>query len=173
MDSFSDELNRVVGKTAFPLSLYANASAQNIDVHLQLSRVSENALCNLVADSFREYGESDITIITASSVRTGIEQGDITYQEVINTMPFSNDILVKRIDGQTILDTLEYAVCSLPKPKTKFPQVSGMTFKIDVSIDSPVIMDNNEVFEGINGERRVYDVKINGEDLDVNKKYSI
>ena len=88
-------------------------------------------------------------------------------------MPYSSDVLVKRIDGQTILDTLEFAVSSLPKSKSRFPQVSGMTFKIDVSIDSPVVMDDNELFVSVNGERRVYDVKINGENIDPKKNYTI
>ena len=88
-------------------------------------------------------------------------------------MPFSNDVLIKQLTGQTILDALEFGVRSLPEPTSRFPQVSGITYKIDVSINSSVVVDEDENFIRVDGERRVYDVKINGEDLDINKNYTI
>ena len=171
-ESFSDELNKVIGYTPFPLTVYKNIS-ESKESHTQLSRIGENALCNLVCDSFRELGEADISIMNAGAVRTDINQGNITYQEVIDAMPFSNDVLIKQLTGQTILDALEFGVRSLPEPTSRFPQVSGITYKIDVSINSSVVVDEDENFIRVDGERRVYDVKINGEDLDINKNYTI
>ena len=107
--------------------------------------------------------------MNAGAVRTDIDEGNITYQEVINTMPFSNDILVKQIKGQAILDALEFGVKTFPEPTSRFPQVSGITYKLDTSINSSVVVDANEVFQKVAGERRVYGVKVNGENLDVNK----
>ena len=171
-ESFSDTLDAVLGYTPFPLTVYRNAS-ESTESHTQLSRLGENALCNLVCDSFRKTGDADVTIMNAGTVRTDIDEGNITYQEVIDTMPFSNDVLVKEITGQTILDALEFGVRSLPDPTSRFPQVSGITFKIDTSINSTVVVDENEFFQSVKGERRVYNVKVNGEDLDVNKNYTI
>ena len=121
----------------------------------------------------RYFGEADATIINAGSVLDNINEGDTTYQNIINIMPFSNDIIVKRIKGQDILDALEFGVMALPNTTSRFPQVSGITYKIYVSINSTVIVDKNEIFKSVEGERRVYDVKINGEDLDLNKEYTI
>ena len=115
------------------------------DSHTQLSRVGENHLCNLVCDAFKELGDADITIMNAGSVRTDINQGNITYQEIINTMPFSNDVLSKKVTGQIILDALEFGVRSLPEPTSRFPQVSGITYKIDESINSSVVVDEDEL----------------------------
>ena len=171
-DSFSNELNQIIGYTPFPLNVFKNIT-ESKESHTQLSRLNENPLCSLVCDSFKELGEADICIMNAGAVRTDIDQGNISYQEVIDTMPFSNDALVKEITGQIILDALEFGVRSLPNPTSRFPQVSGITFKVDESINSSVIVDENEFFKSVNGPRRVYNVKINGEDLDVNKKYSI
>ena len=81
--------------------------------------------------------------MNAGTISDDINEGDITYQEVINTMPYSNDVLVKEITGQTILDALEFGVRFLPDPSTKFPQVSGITYKIDISINSGVIVDKS------------------------------
>ena len=171
-ESFSDELNKVIGYTPFPLIVFKNIT-ESQDSHTQLSRVGENHLCNLVCDAFKELGDADITLMNAGSVRTDINQGNITYQEIINTMPFSNDVLSKKVTGQIILDALEFGVRSLPEPTSRFPQVSGITYKIDISINSSVIVDEDENFLSVDGERRVYDVKINGEDLDINKNYTI
>ena len=171
-DSFSDTLNKVIGKTDFLLNIYKNAT-ESTQSSTQLSRLNENALCNLVADSMRELGEADISIINAGTVRSDINQGNIRYQDVIDTLPFSNDILIKEIKGQTILEALEFGVRTLPERTPRFPQVSGITFKVDTSINSTVIVDENEVFKKLGNENRVYDVKINGEKLDMDKKYKI
>ena len=128
---------------------------------------------NLICDAFRELGDADISIVNAGSIRAEIYEGNITYQEVIDLMPFSNDVEVKQITGQTILDALEYGVRTLPEPFSGFPQVSGITFKIDENISSSVVVDEDNKFESVKGERRVYDVKINGTELDLNKKYTI
>ena len=171
-NSFSDVLNQVVGHTNFPLNVYAIGTVDK-QSHDQLSRTSENAFCNLVTDALRHAGNADVTIMNAGSVREDIEAGNITYQQVINTMPFSNDVIVKRITGQTILDALEHGVRTLPASTSRFPQVSGITYKIDLSIESPVKVDASEIFERIEGERRVYDVLVNGEEVDPNKYYTI
>ena len=164
-DSFSEVLNEVIGKSDFLLNVFKNAS-ESTESHTQLSRSRENALCNLVTDAMRELGEADVTIMNAGSVRTDINQGNITYQNVINTMPFSNDVLVKEVTGQTILEALDFGVRTLPGVTSRFPQVSGITFKVDTSINSTVVVDENEVF-------RVYDIRVNGEKLDLNKKYTL
>ena len=171
-ESFSGELNQVIGYTPFLLKVFKNIT-ESKESHTQLSRSNENPLCNLVCDSFKELGEADVSIMNAGTVRTDIDQGNISYQEVIDTMPFSNDVLVKEITGQTILDALEFGVRSLPEPTSRFPQVSGITFKVDESINSSVVVDENELFKSVNGERRVYNVRVNDEDIDVNKKYTI
>ena len=169
---FSDELNRVIGKSDFLLNVFKNAS-ESTDGNTQLSRRNENAFCNLVTDALRAYGEADITIMNAGAVRTDIDEGNITYQEVINTMPFSNDVIVKKIKGIDILNALEFGVRLLPSTTSRFPQVSGITYKLDTSINSSVVVDENEVFQKVDGERKVYGVKVNGKNLDVNKSYTI
>ena len=69
-------------------------------------------------------------------------------------MPFSNDVIVKEITGQGILDALEFGVRSLPATTSRFPQVSGITYKIDVSIPTSVVVDEKEVFLRVDGEYR-------------------
>ena len=170
--SFSDKLNEVIGKSDFPLNVFKNASESTDYINL-LSGRRENALCNLVTDAMRELGEADVSIMNAGAVPTDIKQGNITYQDIINIMPFSNDVLVKEVTGQTILEALDFGVRSLPDVTTRFPQVSGITFKVDTSINSTVVIDENEVFEKLGDKQRVYDIRVNGEKLDLNKTYTL
>ena len=172
-ESFADELNQVIGYTSFPLTVFKNIT-ESKESETQLSRIKENNLCNLVCDACKKLGDSDISIMNAGAVRTDINEGNITYQEVIDVMPYSNDIVVKRITGQTILDMLEFGVRLLPNPSSRFPQVSEeVTYKIDDSINSSVLVDDDGNFIKVEGERKVYDVKINGKELDLNKNYTI
>ena len=160
-DSFSDKLNEVIGKTDFPL---------NIGL---FKRSKENAFYNIISDSLREFGKADISILNNGAVRSNLNEGNILYKDIINSLPFSNDVIIKEIPGKVILEALEYGVRTLPSPDSGIPQVSGITYKVDISINSPVIIDDNGSFQKIEGERRVYDVKINGEKLDMNKIYTI
>ena len=172
INSYKDILNRVIGHTAFHLNI-KNLNTTNKQYLSPISYKEENILCNLVTDAYRYYGETDVTIMNAGSVRDNILEGDITYQEIINILPYSNDILVKEITGQDILDALEFGLRIFPDTTPKFPQVSGLTYKVDISIPSSVIVDFDGVFVGVGGRRRVYDVFVDGQKLDVDKKYTI
>ena len=160
-DSFSDKLNIKIGEIDFNLRVEST------------SKIEENAFCNFLSDSFREFGEADISIVNLGEIRSDIKKGNITYKDVLNSIPFSNDIFVKEIPGKNILEALEYGVRAIPLTTIRVPQVSGITYKVDTSINSSVIMDENGSFERIEGENRVYDVKINGEKLLINKNYTI
>ena len=61
----------------------------------------------------------------------------------------------------------------LPLKTSRFPQVSGISFKVNTSINSTVEIDENEMFIKVSADRRVFDVKVGNESLDVNKTYII
>ena len=170
--SLSDKFSKIIGKTDFPLNIFKLDTIIK-DSKKALSRSCENILCNLVTDALRYYGNADITIMNAGSIRVGINKGNFTVQDIINASPFSDQIITKEITGQAILDALEHGVRKLPEPSPTFPQVSGITYKIEMSIPSQVVLDENQNYVRLDGERRVYGVMINGEELDLNKKYTI
>ena len=51
--------------------------------------------------------------------------------------------------------------------------MSSITYKVDTSINSSVVVDSNGVFQKLGEDNRVYDIKINGEKIDLKKKYTI
>ena len=73
--------------------------------------------------------------------------------------------------GQDILDALEFGASKLPSENGGFLQVAGITYTIDMNVDSSVVIDENGTFVEVAGEYRVKDVMVGGEPLDVNKTY--
>ena len=171
-DSHSDELNEKIGYTDFSLIINGD---ENKDHHKHLTRSEETTLGNLIADSLRNAGknDTDIAIISAGTIRDDLLKGNITYLNIISILPYSNDIIVKEISGQDVLDALELSMRFLPEKSPRFAQVSGISFKVNISIPSSVEVDENEVFVQVKGKRRVSNVKIGKEDLVLDKKYKI
>lgn len=71
--------------------------------------------------------------------------------------------VIMLLAGQQILDALEWGSSKLPGEFGGFMQVSGLTYEIDMSIPSPCTKDEEGMFSGINGERRVRNVMVGGE----------
>ena len=165
IESHAHEFQEFVSYTDFDLLITTNRG--------RIIRFEENILGNLVTDALRFVGNSDISLINAGSIRESIKKGNITFNHVLNTLPFSAKIIVKEVSGRDILDALEFSTKALPKTSSKFLQVSGIKFKVDDSLESKVIVDEFENFVKVDGERRVYDVYINDKKIDENKKYTI
>ena len=162
--SHFSELNQKIGYVNFDLLI--NSEEQS-------SRSGENPLCNLIADSIRYYGKGDITMINAGSIRNDLKKGYITFQNILEVLPFSAYIITKEVKGEDILNALEFGMKELPEKTSRFPQVSGISFKVNTKIKSTVIVDDEEMFVKVNGKRRVYDVIVGKDKLDINKTYLI
>ena len=75
--------------------------------------------------------------------------------------------------GQQILDALEWGARNVPGENGGFLQVSGLTYEIHTYIESSCTADENGLFTGVDGEYRVKNVKVAGEDLDLTKTYTV
>ena len=166
INSHWKELNDPIGFAPFDLIINKDE-----DHHNQISRHEESTLCDLITDSIRYIGEGKITIMSAGSVRTDLKKGNVTYQKILDILPFSNSIIVKEVYGQDILDALEYGVRLLPEKSSRFPQVSGISFKVNLFVQSSVEVDENDMFVKVKGDRRVSNVKVGNKKLDKKKKY--
>ena len=167
---YADELNIEVGVVDFDLMVMPKGKTES---HSNYCRMRECSLGNLIADSFREVVLSDVAILNGGSVRNNLMKGEITRKDIIDILPFFNSVFVKEIDGQALLDALEFGVSNLPSASGGFPQVSGITFDVDTSIPTTVVTDKNGLFQKVTGERRVSNVKINGQNLILDKKYNL
>lgn len=166
VDSYADVMDQKVGYVSYDLLV---RTQDGFDV----SRVEENGLCDLVADAYRDLSGSQAALVNAGSVRNNLMAGEITFKNVLDTLPYYNDVITVKLSGQALLDALEFGVSSLPKPSAKFPQVSGITYSVNRDIESSVKVDEKNQFVSVEGERRVSNVQIVGEPLDLKKEYTL
>ena len=122
-------------------------------------RVKEMPVGNFCADAFRVVLDTDIAMINGGGIRADLKAGDISYNSLLSVFPFNNTACKAAITGEQLLDALEVSVMALPQRAGSFMQVSGIKFKVDVSVASPVVKDSEGLFSHIGaGKRRVSDV---------------
>ena len=97
----------------------------------RLVRMSETNLGNLISDAFRTVLGSDIAYFNGGGIRSHIEAGEITFNDLLNVLPFNNTGVVVEVSGQTILDMLELTVEKWPEENANFPHISGLTFSVN------------------------------------------
>lgn len=172
VDSIYEELDKEFGKVV------ANSEVDLViydpETDDRLIRRQETNLGDLCADAYRAVTGADVAFVNGGGIRENIKKGDVTYMDIINVHPFGNMLCMKKVTGQQIADALEHGMrLAEIEEDGSFLQVSGVTFRVDTSIPSPVVTDEGGTFIKIDGERRVYDIKINGEEIDMEKKYTL
>ena len=145
----------------------------------RLVRKQETALGNLCADAFRGVMGADIGYINGGNLRSPIEAGDVTFNNILDLLPFNNSVVVSEISGQTLKDMMEMAMKTWPEENGAFPHLSGMRFSVNTAIKSSVVLNDEEEFVSVSGQYRVYDIEIFNketneyEPLDLTKTYTI
>ncbi len=163
-----EQFGKVVANSEIDLVIYDPETGD------RLIRSRETNIGDLCADAYREVTGADVAFVNGGGIRENIKKGDVTYMDIINVHPFGNMLCMKEVTGQQIADALEHGMrLAGIEEDGSFLQVSGVTFKVDTSIPSPVVVDDGGTFIKIDGERRVYDIKISGEEIDMNKKYTL
>ena len=169
-ESHSDVYNEYIGHTDFDLMTNVDPLK---DHHKHLCRGQECTIGDLVMDALRYVGKSEIALSNGALIRGDLLKGNITYINILGVLPYSNDIIVKKINGSDILDALEVGMRNVPEKSYCFLQVSGISFNVNSSIEYSVETDENGNFIRVKGERRVSNVKVGGEKLDLNRLYTI
>ncbi|RJE84305.1 LysM peptidoglycan-binding domain-containing protein [Paenibacillus sp. 1011MAR3C5] len=121
-------------------------------------RASETNLGNLIADALLFVTKADVALTNGGGIRASIDQGVITKGEVITVLPFGNQIVTLKVKGADIKSALENGVSDYPNAKGAFPQVGGMSFKID-----PAAAPGS----------RVHDLKVGSKAIDLQAEYTI
>ena len=166
-NEYSDELNALIGYSNFDLLLRDENSIA------PFCRIGECSLGDLITDAIKASTNTEIAILNGGGIRNDLKKGNITSSTVIDILPWFSYIIAKQLTGQVILDALEFGVSKLPNAFGGYPQASGITFDLDPSINSTVKTDNSGNFVNVTGERRVSNVKINGENLNLTRLYNV
>ncbi len=129
-----------------------------LDGEREIVRAGESNLGNLIADALLKAADADAAIVNGGGIRTSIEIGEITKEDILTLSPFGNYGVLLGLKGSDILAALENGVAVYPDAFGGFPQVAGMTFRVDPSKEA--------------GER-VIELKIKGEPIDLDKTYKL
>lgn len=167
---FEADINTVVAHSDAALVI----NMPDTDPAIRLVRNSETNLGDIVADAYRTVGQAEIAITNGGGIRADIPAGDITYSNILTTSPFGNTVCVIEATGQQIVDALEMGAYAVPDEFGGFLQVSGLSYEIHSYLPSGVQFDENSAFTGIEGDvRRVQNVLVNGEPIDLEKIYTV
>ena len=166
-EEFDAVLQEVVAKSDVDLTTKDPATGN------RAVRNAETNLGDLCADAYRVMLDADIAFVNGGGVRADIAAGEITYEDIINVHPFGNEACLVETNGQDILDALEMGARLCPEENGGFLQVSGLTYTIDTTIPSSVVLNDEGEFVKVDGEYRVKDVMVGDEPLDVNKTYTL
>lgn len=120
-------------------------------------RAAESNLGNLAADALRYVADADVALTNGGGIRVSLEPGDITYGDMNAVFPFGNTVNKIEVTGAQLLAALEHGTAKCPELSGAFPQVSGITYKLDAT----------------KSENRVSDVMVAGAPLDESKTYTL
>lgn len=149
-------LNTLVGTCDFGINITGEDGKRAV-------RNSETNAGDIIADAFRILTGANIGMTDGGSVRADIKAGEIRIKDILDVLPYDNLIYELEVDGKQIETTLNACIQKLPLEDGEFPQVSGLTFTLNIN----------------QGENKVSDLKVlnpksgNYEPIDYNKKYTI
>ena len=131
-----------IAQAAVPLEEIRNQVVAKPSAVIQgdskVCRVAECEMGNLVADGMldrvADQGEQ-IALANSGGLRASIDAGDVTMGEVLTVLPFQNTLVTFQISGQGVIDALENGVSQVEEVKGRFPQVAGLKFIWDPSVN--------------------------------------
>jgi 2',3'-cyclic-nucleotide 2'-phosphodiesterase (5'-nucleotidase family) len=139
-------LNEVVGEARV-----------NLDGERNHVRTKETNLGNFLTDAMRQTLGTDIAFTNGGGIRSSIEKGNVTRDDLLSVLPFDDTIVVLPLTGTSIKLVLEHSVSEYPKEHGGFLQVSGLSFLFDPL--QPI-------------GKRVQQINVKGRPLDPNHHYT-
>lgn len=154
-----------VAELALPLDEIRNQvvaeAAAMIEGDRSVCRAMECSMGNLIADAMlarvRDQG-IQIAFQNSGGIRASIDAGEVTMGEVLTVLPFQNTLSTYQVTGETMVAALENGVSQHEDGSGRFPQVSGMTFVVDLAAEPGA---------------RISDVMVGGMPIDLAATYGV
>ncbi len=144
------------------LAVPVGRTAVVLDAGSASNRTQETNVGNFIADAFRASTDSDIGFLNGGSIRADLtyNPGSLTKRDVLSMLPFNNPVVKIEITGKTLREVLENGVSRSAEDSEpgRFPQISGMSFKFDLSRAAG---------------SRIVEAKVGGQPIDDNKTYTL
>ncbi len=115
-------------------------------------RFGDTNLGRLIATAQQQKVGADLVVLNSGGIRSSIDEGDITYKDILTVHPFGNTLVYTDMTGQEILDYLS-VVASKPVDSGAFAHYAGLE----------LVISNGQLNE----------VKVNGKAVDKNDTYRL
>ena len=171
--TLNEKLNEVVAVSEVDLTIYDPVAVREDGSKIRIIRNAETNLGDLCADAYRDQSGADVAFVNGGGIRVSIDAGEITLNDILKVHPFDNVMCVVEATGQQLLDALEFGASVVPSENGSFQHTSGLTYEIHTYVESAAKVDENGMFVGVEGEYRVKNVKVGGEDLELDKIYTL
>lgn len=147
LDAYSAKLNTTFKEVVGESLVFLDGERGRI-------RYEETNLGNFVSDIMRSHTSSDIAFINAGSLRSSLDRGAVTIEDIFKVMPYPNEIIVVKLTGAEVLEVLARSVMGAREDEDGgFLHVSGIRFKVK--------------------GKNVEDVTVGGAPIDPAKTYSV
>lgn len=123
------------------------ACGETLDPELQCEKLTrygetggDSMLGNFAAEAMRAFPgiETEIALTNTLGIRADIPAGDITLDDIYNSMPFDNTIATMLLSGGEVQELLDYvAYRSTERGCQSQAQVAGITFDMVCDPDDP------------------------------------
>ena len=123
-------------------------------------RADQSGLADFVTDALRARLDADVAFIGGGSIRSNLPQGRVTFNDIFSVFPFDNKCVVVDMPGDVLLDALEMSVFAMPTDYGGMIHSSGLRYNVDLTVESPCVIDINKVFQRVEGKRRVSNVQV-------------
>jgi len=116
-------------------------------------RVRETNLGNLICDAmlWKTQGfETTIAIQNGGGIRASVPQGMITMGQVLEVLPYGNQITVIGLSGEDVWTALENGVSQIEDGSGRFPHVGGMRYTFDPAAEVGSRVTSVEMWDAAN-----------------------
>ncbi|XP_061379914.1 apyrase-like [Danaus plexippus] len=118
----NEQATELIGTSKIHLSSECNCGECNLG-----SFICDAFMHEVIMRSKRnKWNEAHLCVINSGGVRSDIEPGNVTFEKILLTTPFENNVEMFDLKGVYIKELLEYAAANEPYPGARMVQVSGM-----------------------------------------------
>lgn len=153
-----DKYKDLLMKLAEPVGM----TGVELDALSLSNRTKETNIGNFIADAYRNAANADVALVNGGSIRADLtyNPGVLTKRDVLSILPFNNPIVKVEVTGKLLREILEHGVARSAEDNEpgRFPQISGMSFKFDVTKPAG---------------SRVTEITVGGKPLEENKTYTL
>ena len=118
IDSYVGRLNSEIKRVVGEAGVFLNGVRDDV-------RSGETNLGNAITDAMRVVSGAPIAMHNSGGIRESIDVGPITLEEVMQVLPFGNEVATVELTGAQLREILQRSV-SEPRPFGGFLQVSGL-----------------------------------------------